>query len=373
MKSGRGTPARSGATEAKAAEVRLKAGRVALISIGALAAGVLLLGRAFSAPRYQGERSDHFDGKKFRNYGRTNHGGLAFLKWVVNREPGPWPERFENRAFPPPPAASDDIRVTFINHASMLIQVDGVNVLTDPIWSERTSPVSWAGPKRIREAGVSFDDLPKIDAVVISHNHYDHLDIPTLRRIAKRDAPLILTGLGNDSFLAKSRVGGGRSLDWWESVDLRDGVKLHVVPAQHFSGRGLFDGDANLWAGYLIESSKGKLYFAGDTGWGPHFQMIRDRFGPVEVAILPIGAFRPVWFMSPVHISPAEAVGAHQTLGARVTIPMHYGTFALGDDGFEEPIEELRKSIGESKLDPSSFAILEQGETRLFAFAPEVR
>jgi L-ascorbate metabolism protein UlaG (beta-lactamase superfamily) len=344
----------------------VRGGKAVLVSLGALAAGVFLLGRAFSAPRHQGAPSDHFDGRRFRNYGRTNHGGLAFLEWMVTREPGPWPKHVENRPFPPPPPSSDEIRVTFINHASLLVQVDGVNILTDPIWSQRTSPVSWAGPKRIREAGVCFIDLPKIDAVVVSHNHYDHLDVPTLKKLSERDGPLILTGLGNDAYLKKQNVQGGRSLDWWQRVALRNGVSIHVVPAQHFSGRGLGDADANLWAGYLIESSRGKIYFAGDTGWGPHFQMIRERLGAVDVAILPIGAFRPVWFMSPVHISPAEAVKAHSVLGARVSVPMHYGTFALGDDGFEEPVAELRKAIEESKLDDSAFAILEQGESRLF-------
>lgn len=283
---------------------------------------------------------------------------------MTSRDPGPWPEWVENEKFPPPPAHSEELRVTFINHATLLVQVDGVNILTDPIWSERTSPVSWAGPARRRAPGVAFDSLPKIDFVVLSHNHYDHCDLPTLRRLEQRDHPVIVSGLGNSALLEEKSISGARSLEWWDIVEASAKVKIHVVPAQHFSGRGIGDRDANLWAGYVIESSKGKVFFAGDTGWGPHFQMIRDRLGAIDVALLPIGAFKPVWFMSPVHISPAEAVKAHKVLGAQTTIPMHYGTFALGDDGESEPLEELRKAITAAALQPTQFLILQQGESR---------
>ncbi len=338
--------------------------RAILLTVGAAMAGLLFVGRLFAAPRYSGPPSDHFDGKQFFNFGRGNHGTLAFFKWMFTREPGHWPRWIENKTFPAPSARSEALRVTFINHATMLIQVDGLNILTDPIWSRRTSPVSWAGPARRRDPGVAFDALPKIDFVLLSHNHYDHLDLSTLERLEQRDHPVIISALGNVALLEKHSISGGRSHEWWETVEASTSVRIHLVPAQHFSGRGLTDRDANLWAGYVIESSKGRVFFAGDTGWGPHFQMIRDRIGTIDVALLPIGAFRPVWFMSPVHISPLEAVRAHRILGARISIPMHYGTFNLGDDGEAEPLLALRRALASEGLPESEFLVLDQGEGR---------
>lgn len=317
--------------------------RGVLAAITAVAGGGALAGWALSAPRYRGPRSDHFDGKKFHNLAPTEHAGFTdMVRWLANRDEGPWDEwRNVGRAGKVVDrVAGDALHVTWVNHATMLIQTAGVNILTDPIWSDRCSPVSFAGPKRHHPPGLRFEDLPPIDVVLLSHNHYDHTDVPTLDRLRRDHNPRIFAGLGNGAF-----VKGATDLDWWQSVDVAPGVRLHAVPAQHFSSRGLADRDANLWCGYVLETAGGAVYFAGDTGWGPHFEMIRDRFGPVRVAILPIGAFRPVWFMRAVHISPAEAVRAAQTLEAAVSIPMHYGTFHLGDDGQDEPVEELRRAL----------------------------
>jgi L-ascorbate metabolism protein UlaG (beta-lactamase superfamily) len=329
---------------------------------GALIGGGAALAWAYSAPRYRGPVTDHFDGKRFRNLAPTEHAGPdAMVKWMATRDEGPWDEwRDIATVRPPERVPGNALRITWVNHATMLIQTAGVNILTDPIWSDRCSPVSFAGPKRHHAPAIRFEDLPPIDAVVLSHNHYDHMDVPTLRRLARDQRPRVIAGLGNGAFLEPKGV-PTTELDWWQSVEIAPGVKIHAVPAQHFSSRGLADRDANLWAGYVIETAgAAPVYFAGDTGWGPHFAMIRERFGAPRAAILPIGAFRPVWFMHAVHISPDEAVQAAAVLGAKVSIPMHYYTFHLGDDGQDEPAEVLASAL--AKHPDVRFEVLKPGE-----------
>ncbi|MFP5247629.1 MAG: MBL fold metallo-hydrolase [Thermoanaerobaculia bacterium] len=308
-----------------------------------------------AAPRYRGPKSDHFDGRRFFNLQPTKHAGFFdMLRWMFHREPGVWHRWREiTPSKPPERVPGGELRVTWVNHATFLIQTENVNILTDPIWSKRCSPVQWAGPKRHHAPGVRFEDLPKIDAVLVSHNHYDHMDAATLARLAREHAPRVYVGLGNSLFLRDAH-----DLDWWESAALSENVRVHCVPAQHFSSRGLSDRDANLWCGFVLETPHGAIYFAGDTGWGPHFQMIRERFGAMRLALLPIGAYRPEWFMCSVHISPQDAVRAARTLEAETSIPMHYLTFHLGDDGMDEPRDVLRREMGETR-----FAILEPGET----------
>ncbi|WP_317128394.1 MBL fold metallo-hydrolase [Hymenobacter radiodurans] len=208
---------------------------------------------------------------------------------------------------------------------------------------------------------VALRRFAPIDAIVISHNHYDHLDVSTLRRLAARDQPRIFVGLGIKAFLDEEKIGNVTELDWWQALPLSSSVKLTAVPAQHFSGRGLRDRDATLWAGWVLGTSRGNLYYAGDTGYGAFFKEIGQRLGPIELAILPIGAYRPEWFMAPIHISPAQAVQAHQDLRARLSIATHFGTFQLADDGLTEPVTDLRKALRAQNLADSVFLVLPEG------------
>jgi len=318
--------------------------KAAGVTAAVAALGIVVERTMVAGPHYHGPISDHFDGRRFHNLSSGWQSGGSFLKWQLTKKPGVWPEWIDAQPGPPPPRRVDDgrIRVTWVNHATMLVQMDGVNVLTDPIWSERASPFPFAGPKRHRAPGLRFEDLPPIDAVLVSHNHYDHLDAPTLRRLR---GARIFTPLGNAALMARHDVGGATDLDWWQSARVSDRVTVTLVPAQHFCARGLSDRNATLWGGFVIAGPSGSAYFAGDTGWGQHFAQVAERFGPVRVAMLPIGAYLPRWFMKPAHISPAEAVHAHFALQARTSIAMHYGTFFLGDDGFEEPMHDLRAAV----------------------------
>ena len=261
---------------------------------------------------------------------------------------------------PPPSVDSPSLLVTMVNHSTLLLQQRGSNILTDPIWSERTSPVAFAGPRRHRAPGVEFENLPPIDTVLLSHNHYDHLDLPTLRRLAARGGCTFVVPLGVARFLEAKGIGPTRELDWGDSWTA-PAATIHSVPAFHFSGRGLFDRDRTLWCGYMVESPFGKVYFAADTGFGPHFNWIRERFGSPRVALLPIGAYSPRWFMGPIHMNPAEAVEAHRILGAAASIAIHHGTFQLADDAIDTPRRELMACAP-----GDSFLILDNGQSAGF-------
>ena len=321
--------------------------------------------RWLSAPRWRGPAGPHFDGRRFRSIEPLGHGTGEFFRWMATREKGSWRDFTDYPYGPKPPARVEPgkIRVTFVNHSTVLVQMDGVNILTDPLWSERVSPVTWTGPRRHRAPGIRFEDLPPIDAVLVSHNHYDHMDLPTLRRLEIERWPRIYCGLGNAEYLARRGVTRARDFDWWQSIELAPGVTVTAVPARHFSSRSASDRDHTLWCGWVVTGPSGSFYFAGDTGWGSHFERIAERFPGLDLALLPIGAYRPRWFMSQAHIDPEEAVRAQEVLGARTAVAIHFGTFAQADDGEFEPLEELDGALGKRGDVAPRFLALDNGES----------
>jgi L-ascorbate metabolism protein UlaG (beta-lactamase superfamily) len=332
---------------------------------GAIGAAAVATGSALSVRYWNGPKSDHFDGRRFHSSTPFPHASGGFWRWMLHRERGPWRDFTDTPPGPRPPerVADGRLRATFVNHATVLLQMDGVNVLTDPVYSNRVSPFSFVGPRRHRPPGIRFEDLPPIDVVLVSHNHYDHMDLDTLRRVVARDRSAIFVALNNASFLESRGVRGARDLDWWNSVALPSGVTVTAVPVRHFSSRSFSDGNRALWCGFVVTGPSGSFFFAGDTGWSLHFAQIRDRFPGLRLALLPIGAYRPRWFMSPVHIDPAEAVCAHETLGAATSMAIHFGTFAQADDGEFEPQEALRAALAERPEPRPRFLLLDNGES----------
>jgi L-ascorbate metabolism protein UlaG (beta-lactamase superfamily) len=301
----------------------------------------------------------HFDGKRFFNPDAPQaRGFLDALRWkfTSRREPG---LPFVPDITPTKPRASvaaGSLRVTLVNHSTVLLQQCGLHILTDPIWSNRSSPFTWIGPRRRRAPGVRFEDLPRIDLVLLSHNHYDHLDLATLRLLAERAQSQFIVPLGVARLLRSHGIGPVHELDWGDSLPLAPAT-IHCVPAMHFSARGLFDRNRTLWCGYVVETGGRIVYFAGDTAFGAHFAQIRARFGPPRLALLPIGAYEPRWFMSSIHMAPDEAVRAHQILAAETSIAIHHGTFQLGDDGIDTPKRKLLESAA-----GDSFLVLNNGQ-----------
>ncbi|MCA9519935.1 MAG: MBL fold metallo-hydrolase [Myxococcales bacterium] len=316
--------------------------------------------------RYRGPLSDHFDGQRFHNVPRNSHGVRDFVKWVKDRKPGAWPRFRDAEPGPPPPrtVSGADWRVTFVNHSTVLVQLEGLNILTDPVWSDRVGPMGLAGPRRKRPPGIRFRDLPTIHLVLLSHDHFDHLDLPTLKQLRSVFDPQIVTTLGNRNYLEQRGFERVVELDWWDRYAINASIIAHCVPAQHFSGRSLLDRDGSLWAGFVVETPTGRLYFAGDSGYGPHFATIGERFGPIRLSLIPIGAYRPEWFMGPVHISPREALRAHDDVRSQTSVAIHHGTFALADDGELEAVEELERALSEAPDQTTRFWVLAEGRGR---------
>ncbi len=264
---------------------------------------------------------------------------------------------------PPVRVASDRIAVTFIGHSSFLVQVGGIAVLLDPIWSARCSPVQFAGPRRARPPGQPLEALPDVDLLLVSHNHYDHMDLGTLRHVQRRWHPPVATGLGNARHLAKAGIRSAVELDWWDTTEIA-GARVTYVPAQHFSARTLYDRNRCLWGGFVVEAGGASVYFAGDSGYCPHFAEIGARFPNIDVALLPIGAYEPRWFMRQQHVDPGEAVQAHLDLQPRRSIGMHFGTFQLTDEAIDAPVHALREARARVGLTEADFDVLAFGETR---------
>jgi L-ascorbate metabolism protein UlaG (beta-lactamase superfamily) len=300
----------------------------------------------------------HFDGKRFYNPDAPQvRRLLEALRWKLTSRAEASPSFISDveQSIPPRRVEGSELRTTLVNHSTVLLQQRGSNILTDPIWSERASPLSWIGPRRRRKPGVSWEDLPSIDAVLITHNHYDHLDLPTLRRLAARGDSTFIVPARVDRLLRSENIGPTHVLDWGESLPL-PGFTVHCVPALHFSSRGIWDRNKTLWCGYVIECLERTVYFAGDTAFGQHFAQIRERFGSPGLALLPIGAYEPRWFMSSVHMAPDEAVRAHEILAAKTSIAIHHGTFQLTDEGIDTPKKQLIACAH------GSFLVLNNGE-----------
>lgn len=288
------------------------------------------------------------------------------VKWRMFAKRPEWPKWIDapQRKIPTSGADPAELDLTFINHSTFLIHYHGLNILTDPVWTDRPSPFSFAGPKRVRPAGVKLEDLPKIDLILISHNHYEHLDLWTLKKLAARDKPLVLTGLGNGKLICETGLNNVQELDWWESLEL-GGLKIHFVPAQHFSARWLDDRMETLWGGFVLESPHGNVYFAGDTAAGPHEGQLQKRFESFRLSLLSIGAYEPRWFMKASHMNPLEAVEAHQKLNSQLSVGMHFGTFAgLTDEAIDQPLIDLSAALKERDVKPATFIVLDFGETR---------
>lgn len=334
---------------------------------GFIAFGVLWFSLNTCTSSYKGPISDHFDGEKFY-HGERDVTTQEVVKWMWSRNPTPWVEWIANKTYDKPieRVTGRNIKATFINHATTLLQLDSLNILTDPIWSERASPSPLVGPKRVRKPGISIENLPPIDLILISHNHYDHLDLSTLKTLVEKFNPKIYVGLGVKKFLNSNNIHNVVEMDWWQKDSTTfNYTNIVFVPARHNSQRGLLDTNETLWGGFVIESSSGPVYFAGDTGYGNFLNDLKERYNKFSLALLPIGAYKPRWFMHTHHMDPEDAVKTHVLLNVEQSLGIHFGTFYnLTDEGIEEPIHDLTESLLENQVDHSRFWVLDFGEGR---------
>ncbi|HSL40466.1 MAG TPA: MBL fold metallo-hydrolase [Desulforhopalus sp.] len=316
-----------------------------------------------------GPVTDHFDGRRFYNPGKPLEKNFGdFLKWRLTSEKKPWPPFSELPVYdrPPPRVNGAELRVSYVGHASVLLQTAGLNILLDPVWSERASPFSWAGPRRVHPPGVALADLPPIDLLLISHNHYDHLDLSTISQMWQRDQPRIIVPLGNETII----VGHDRDIrveayDWGEQVAAGDGVSVHLEPMHHWSARGLLDRNRALWAAFVLTTPGGNIALFADSGYGggDTFRAARDKFGGFRLALLPIGAYEPRWFMEYGHMNPQEVLQAYLDLGRPRVLPTHHRMFPLADDGYDQPMTELKELLTTDQVALESFVFLQAGES----------
>jgi len=305
--------------------------------------------------------SDHFNGKTFFNPGAPAHAGLLdVFKWKLTSRAAPWPAEVAVAAakVPERPAAAG-LAATWIGQSTFLLQSAEATLITDPVFSDRASPFAWAGPKRAAPPAVALDALPPIDVVLLSHDHYDHCDLASLGRLARRDNPLVVTPVGHKGLLASVGLTRVAELDWWETHGAPAGVEVTLVPSQHWSRRTPFSTNRRLWGGFMVRTGGRLAYFAGDSGYDQGlFAEIGRRCGAPDLAMIPIGAYEPRWFMKDAHMNPEEAVRVHRDVGSRLSVAMHWGTFQLTDEAREEPVRALREACGAGV---TNFRVLELG------------
>jgi Predicted Zn-dependent hydrolases of the beta-lactamase fold len=328
----------------------------------------ILMSCSCSPRYYNGPVTDHFDGERFFNPGKPENKPFSqVLKWYATRQRQPWPDFSELPSTDKPPSKVEGkgLRVGFVGHVTLLIQTQGLNILVDPVWSDRASPVTWAGPERVHPPGIRFDDLPPIDAVLISHNHYDHLDLATVARLWQRDRPLIIVPLGNDK-LIRDHIAAARieTRDWGGHVTVAPGLTVHLEPMHHWSARSLWDRNRALWAAFVLVTSGGSIYFVGDTGYGngDNFRAVAAKHGPFRLAVLPIGSYEPRWFMADNHMNPEEAVKAWNDLGQPLMLPIHYSVFQLADTGYETPLRDLQTAMRAAAVPDGRIRPLKPGD-----------
>jgi len=318
---------------------------------------------------YAGPVSDHFDGMQFYDPDGVPPKSLReVLRWQFGpgRQRQAWPEwaPSPHADSPPPRVSGAKVRLSFVGHASWLIQTAGLNILVDPVWSMRASPFAWAGPKRHNNPGIAFESLPKIDVVLVSHGHYDHLDVATLSKLTEKFAPRVITPLGNDVTMRSADAAiKAEAFDWQDRVDL-GGAAVTLVPTRHWSARGLFDRNKALWASFVMETAVGKIYIVCDSGYGSgkHFRSVAEAHGPLRLAILPIGAYEPRWFMRDQHMNPPDAVKALADCGAEQALAHHHGTFQLTDEAIDAPVSALGAALDEARIPREKFVALKPGQ-----------
>lgn len=343
------------------------------LTLPILAAGGFVGLRTTYNPYYAGPVSDHFDGMQFFIDGYTaEKSKMDLLRWQTSRKPAPWPENAPAFADKPPARVDGSaLRISYVGHATVLIQTHGLNILIDPVWSQRASPVQFAGPRRVNDPGVALADLPPLDIVLVSHNHYDHLDLTTLGVLAgAHPKAMFLTPLGNDAIMRgvvpEARM---RTFDWGQAAPVGPGSAVHFEPSYHWSARGLFDRRMALWAAFVIETPSGKIYHIADTALadGALFRKARETHGPFKLAIIPIGAYEPRWFMRDNHVNPDEAVEILKLCGAERALAHHWGTFQLTDEPHDEPPQMLAKALEREAVPAGRFAVRRPGETYVIA------
>jgi len=330
-----------------------------------LAASLL---RAHRSRDYEGPASDHFDGRRFYNPWDSSGRNLGDLfKWWATGNASPWPKLVANTRADVPPERihGETLLITCIGHSTTLIQTAGQNILTDPVWSDRAGPFGLLGPKRVRLPGIRLENMPHLDVVLVSHNHYDHLDLPTLEALWKRDRPRIIAPIGNAGLIKRAAPGlCCEELDWWQWTDIVPGMRIHATPAHHWSARGVLDRRNALWSSFVMETPGGNICFFGDTGYaaGEPFRQLRERFVSFRAALLPIGAYEPRWFMAAAHMNPEEAARAFLILGAKSAVAHHHGVFRLSDEGISKPAVDLKSALHRLDIPPDTFRAPDIGE-----------